>query len=103
MPLLWPAGAASWLLVLAMAVAGVLAMAVRLLVTLLLARGAFRPLTVNALGRLLIASATTAALMPAWPATTAVPVALVFTEAVVLVWLLMLMSRGAHDAQRANP
>ena len=103
MPLLWPAGAASPLLVLAMAVAGVLAMAVRLLVTLLLARGAFRPLTVNALGRLLIASATTAALMPAWPATTAVPVALAFTEAVVLAWLLLLLSQGARYARRESP
>jgi len=102
MPSLWPAGAASALLVVAMALAGALSMGVRLLVTLLLARGAFRPLTFNALGRLATASGTTAALMQAWPATVAVPLALLVTEVVLLVWLLRLLPTSRREAQRST-
>lgn len=105
MPLLWPAGVASLLLVAAMAGAGVLSMAVRLLVTLLLARGAFRPLTLNALGRVLIATGATIALMRAVPATVAVPLALLLTEIVMCAWLLRLMQPRPVTAEptRAKP
>lgn len=100
LPLLWPAGAASWPLVLGMALAGSLALAVRLLTALLLARGAFRALTFAALARLLLATGVTAAVMSFAPATVAVPLALVVTEAVLLVWMLTLMSHDAAEPAR---
>ena len=91
LPWLWPAGAATPLLVIAMAVAGAVSMAGRLLTTLLQARGAFRALTWNALGRLLLAVVLTVALLRCGPASVAVPLALVMTELTSLLWLLRLM------------
>ena len=88
---LWPAGAGSLVLLSAMAVAGVLSMAVRLIVTLLLARGAFRPVTVQAVVRLLATAGGTALLMQIWSATLAAPLALAFTELLLLGWLLWLV------------
>jgi hypothetical protein len=91
LPWLWPAGTATPLLVLAMAVAGAVSMAGRLLITLLQARGAFRVLTLNALGRLVLAVGLTAALLRIEPARVAVPLALVVTEVASLLWLVRLM------------
>ena len=90
MRLLWPKDANSWALLLLMALAGILSMAVRLLITLMLARGVFRPLTLQAMARLRLFAGGTVALMQAWPATLAVPLALALTEALVLGWLLRL-------------
>jgi hypothetical protein len=95
LPWLWPAGAATPLLVIAMAAAGAVSMAGRLLTTLLQARGAFRALTLNALGRLLLAVALTVALLRFGPASVAVPLALVATELASLLWLLRLMPGAA--------
>ena len=91
---LWPAGANSLALLSLMALAGVLSMGVRLLVTLMLARGAFRPLSVQALVRVLLATGTTALLMQRVPATVAVPLALVGTEALMGLWLLRSLRQG---------
>ena len=88
---LWPTGADSLVLVAAMASAGALAMAVRLMVTLLQARGAYRTLSWHALGRLLMSVGGSAALMQTGPAALAVPVALLVTEVILLVWAWMLM------------
>jgi hypothetical protein len=101
LPWLWPAGTATPLLVIAMAVAGAASMAGRLLTTLLQARGAFRVLTLNAMGRLLFAVALTVAFLRFGSASVAVALALVATELTSLLWLLPLMPvppRGAHDA-----
>ena len=83
---LWPAGADSLVLVAAMASAGALSMAVRLMVTLLQARGAYRSLSWHALGRLLLSVGGSAAFMQTWPAALAVPVALLVTEVILLAW-----------------
>lgn len=88
--LLWPEDANSWALLLLMALAGVLSMAVRLLITLMLARGVFRPLTLQAMARLTFFVGSSVVLMRTWPATMAVPLALAFTEVLVLCWLLRL-------------
>jgi len=88
---LWPTGADSWVLVLAMASAGVLSMAVRLMVTLMQARGAYRALSWHALGRLLLSVSGSAALMQVWPVALAVPFALLATELILLVWVWRLM------------
>lgn len=88
---LWPTGADSWVLVLAMASAGVLSMAVRLMVTLMQARGAYRALSWHALGRLLLSVSGSAALMQVWPVALAVPLALLATELILLVWVWRLM------------
>jgi len=101
LPLLWPAGVASAVLLVAMSAAGVLSMAVRLLVTLLLARGAFRPLTWHALGRVLLGCGLTAVLMQRWSAPVAVPLALLIAEALLLAWALALM-RLTHAGPAAR-
>ena len=88
---LWPTGADSLVLVGAMATAGALAMPVRLMVTLMQARGAYRALSWHALGRLLLSVGGTAALMTVWPAVLAVPVALLVAELILLVWVWKLM------------
>jgi hypothetical protein len=93
---LWPTGADSMVLVGAMASAGALAMAVRLMVTLMQARGAYRALSWHALGRLLLSVGGTAALMTVWPAVLAVPVALLVAELILLVWVWKLMQAKAE-------
>jgi hypothetical protein len=95
---LWPAGADSLVMLSMMAAAGAVSMAVRLIITLLLARGAFRPLTFQALGRLVFAAGGTALLMRFLPAASAVPVVIVCTEMLLLVWLLRLMHRQPAGA-----
>ena len=87
----WPSGADSLVLVAAMAAAGTLSMAVRLMVTLMQARNAYRALSWHALGRLLLSVGGTAALMTVWPAVLAVPVALLVAESILLVWVWKLM------------
>jgi hypothetical protein len=96
----WPAGAASPWLLAAMALAGIVSMWSRLLITLMLARGAFRPLSVQAFARLVCACGSTALLMQRWPASTAVPIALLVTELLMLAWLLRAMRTLAADARR---
>jgi hypothetical protein len=93
---LWPSGADSLVLVACMATAGALATAVRLMVTLMQARGAYRALSWHALGRLLLSVGGTAALMTVWPAVLAVPVALLVTELILLVWVWKLMQTKAE-------
>ena len=88
---LWPAGADSLVLVAAMASAGALSMAVRLMVTLLQARGAYRALSWHSLGRLLLSVGGSAALMHSWAAALAVPFALLVTELILLAWAWKLM------------
>ncbi len=88
---LWPAGSDSLVLVAAMASAGALSMAVRLMVTLMQARGAYRALSWHALGRLVLSVSGSAALMQVWPAAVAVPVALLATELILLAWVWKLM------------
>lgn len=83
----WPAAAPSPWLLCVMALAGVFSTGVRLLTTLMLARGAFRPLTHQAIGRLVCACSGTALLIQFVPAVAAVPFALLFTELVMLAWL----------------
>jgi hypothetical protein len=92
----WPAGADSLALLSLMAVAGALSMGVRLLVTLMLARGAFRPLTIQALVRLVTATGATALLLQRLPATLAVPLALAATEILLLCWLARALQHGAE-------
>lgn len=86
----WPAS--PWLLVI-MAVAGAVSMWGRLLTTLMLARGAFRPLTYQALGRLVCGCGGTVVLMQHWRADTAVPLVLLATELLMLAWLVQAMRR----------
>jgi hypothetical protein len=93
---LWPTGADSLVLVAAMASAGALAMAVRLMVTLMQARGAYRALSWHALGRLLLSVGGTAALLMVWPAVLAVPVALLVAELILLMWVWKLMQTKAE-------
>jgi hypothetical protein len=88
---LWPTGADSLVLVAAMASAGVLSMAVRLMVTLMQARSGYRALSWHALGRLLLSAGGSAALMQVWPAALAVPWALLATEVILLGWVWKLM------------
>jgi len=88
--LLWPKDADSWALLMLMALAGILSMAVRLLITLMLARGVFRPLTFQAMARLMLSVGGSVALMQTCPAMLAVPLALALTEVVVLGWLIRL-------------
>lgn len=92
---LWPAGADSLVLVAAMACAGTLSMAVRLMATLMQARGAYRALSWHALGRLVLSVSGSAALMQVWPPALAVPVALLVTEVILLVWVWKLMRARA--------
>lgn len=98
---LWPAGTDSRLLLSTMAAAGALSMVVRLLITLMLARGAFRPLTFQAVARVIASTVGTAFLMQWWPATVALPTTLVATELFLLAWLW----RQIHDgeAERSVP
>jgi hypothetical protein len=96
--LLWPEDANSWTLLVLMALAGILSMVARLLITLMLARGVFRPLTLQAMARLTLFVGGTLALMQTWAATLAVPLALAFTEVLMLGWLLLL----AHKTDPAT-
>jgi hypothetical protein len=99
---LWPTGADSLVLVGAMASAGALAMAVRLIVTLMQAHGAYRALSWHALGRLLLSVGGTAALMTVWPAVLAVPIALLVAELILLVWVWKLM-QAKTEAKAQEP
>lgn len=102
--MLWPRDADSWGLLVLMALAGIVSMAIRMLITLMLARGIFRPLTQQALARLLLLVGGTVALMGMWPATLAVPTALAATEGVVLCWLLRLVhSTDPNKTVAADP
>jgi hypothetical protein len=92
---LWPTGADSLVLVASMASAGALSMAVRLMVTLMQARGAYRALSWHALGRLVLSVSGSAALMQVWPAALAVPLALLATELILLLWVWKLMQARA--------
>ena len=98
----WPAGADSLAMLTWMAVAGLISMAVRLLVTLMLARGVFRPLTYQAVARLFMATGGTALLMQRWPATLAVPLTLAGTELLLLAWLLRVLRDGDARAGAAS-
>ena len=101
---LWPAGADALAMLSLMALAGLISMAVRLLVTLMLARGVFRPLTWQALARLLIVTGGAALLMRYVPATLAVPVSLAATEALMLVGLLRMLRAGdPREAAASGP
>jgi hypothetical protein len=71
-----------------MAVAGALSLAVRLLMTLMLTRAAFRPLTCQAVVRLGCVTGGTALMMPFTGALLAAPLALCLTEVVLLLWLV---------------
>ena len=84
-PLTSPAVAAMLSL---MTLAGLLALAVRLLSTLQQARGEFRALSLQALARVIIGSSLTGGLMAVCPATVAVPLAMLVVEATLLFWLL---------------
>lgn len=99
---LWPTDAALLAMFALMALAGSLSMAVRMLVTLMLARGAFRPLTLQAFVRLLIAVFATALLLPLVGAVLAVPLVLAMTELLLLVWLLRLL-RHDGPAYQSKP
>jgi len=77
-----------------MAGAGMLALAVRLLSTLQQARGEFGALSAQALVRLVAGTALAALMMLRWPATMAVPLAVLAVEALLLAWLLISL-RGA--------
>ena len=91
---LWPAGAAALAMLALMALAGAVSMAARLLVTLLLARGAFRPLTILAFARLVVAVGGSALLMRVVGALLAVPLVLAATELLLLGGLLRLLRRS---------
>ena len=99
---LWPTGADSLVLVAAMAAAGSLSMAVRLMVTLMQARSAYRALSGHALGRLLLSVGGTASLMTVWPAVLAVPVALLVAELVLLLWVWKLMQAKVNANVKAK-
>lgn len=84
----WPAWAGGESLLSLMAAAGMVALVARLLATMLQARGEYRLLSMQAIARLAIGASLVAACMSAWPATVAVPAALLVAEVVVLGWLL---------------
>lgn len=90
-----------WLMLL-MAVAGATSMLVRLLATLMLARGAFRPLTFLAFGRLALACGVTALLMRAWPPIVAVTIALLLIELLTLAWLMQSMRQPGVPQENAS-
>lgn len=96
---LWPAIADLAPPLTLMAVAGVLALGVRLLSTLHQARGEFTLLSLQAAARLLVGLLLTALLMRSWPATLAVPVAMLTVEALLLAWLLVRLRRALHGAE----
>lgn len=97
---LWPAVADLAPLLTLMAVAGLLALGVRLLSTLQQARGAFALLSLQAAARLLVGALLTLLLMGLWPATLAVPVAMLAVEALLLAWLLLRL-RGTPQGAEA--
>ena len=77
-----------------MTLAGLLALAVRLLSTLQQARGEYRVLSLQALARLIGGTLLTVALLARWPATVAVALAMLAVEAMLLAWLVALLRRG---------
>ena len=89
-----PVGADALPLLLGMALAGALSMAVRLLVTLMLARGVMRPLTLQAVVRVAVSVGGMVLLMQVLPAPAAAPLALVACEAVLLAMLLPWVRRS---------
>jgi hypothetical protein len=74
-----------------MALAGALALGVRVLSALLLASGLLRPLTHQALVRVFLTAGITALLVPWAGAQLAAPLALLATEMVLLVWLVRVL------------
>ena len=98
----WPAVADVAPLLTLMAVAGALALGVRLLSTLQQARGEFTLLSLQAAARLLVGALLTALLMRVWPATLAVPVAMLAVESLLLAWLLGRLGRAPHEAEAAG-
>lgn len=98
----WPAVADVAPMLTLMAVAGALALGVRLLSTLQQARGEFTLLSLQAAARLLVGALLTALLMRLWPATLAVPVAMLAVESLLLAWLLGQLGRAPHDTEAAR-
>ena len=96
---LQPISAASLVMLALMALAGSLSLAVRVLVTLMLARGMFRPLTLQALVRLFVTIFGAALLLRQVGAVLAVPLVLVATELLLLVWLLWLLRHDCSATQ----
>lgn len=98
----WPAVADVAPLLTLMAVAGVLALGVRLLSTLQQARGEFTLLSLQAAARLIVGALLTAMLMRFWPATLAVPLAMLAVETLLLAWLLGRLGRAPHVTEAAR-
>lgn len=98
--LAWPGMPPVAAMVSLMTLAGLLALAVRLLSTLQQARGEFRALSLQALARVAAGALLTGSLMLVLPATVAVPLSMLVIEALLLIWLLVLL-RGMGRAQRA--
>ena len=98
----WPAVADVAPMLTLMAVAGALALGVRLLSTLQQARGEFTLLSLQAAVRLLVGALLTALLMRLWPATLAVPVAMLAVESLLLAWLLGQLGQAPHDTGAAR-
>jgi hypothetical protein len=87
----WPQHLALQLALGSMAIAGALALGVRVLSALLLASGQLRPLSYQALARVVLTAGITA-LLAAWTgAQLAAPLALLATELVLLVWLVRIL------------
>ena len=97
--LLWPGMPPVAAMLSLMTLAGLLALAVRLLSTLQQARGEYRELSLQALARLVGGTLLTVALLARWAATVAVPLAMLAVEAMLLAWLVVLLRR----ADRARP
>lgn len=98
----WPAVADVAPMLTLMAVAGALALGVRLLSTLQQARGEFTLLSLQAAARLIVGALLTAMLMRFWPATLAVPVAMLAVETLLLAWLLGRLGRAPHVTEAAR-
>lgn len=95
----WPAMPPVAAMLSLMTLAGLVALAVRLLSTLQQARGEYRALSLQALARLVGSTLLTVALLALWPPTVAVPLAMLVIEVMLLAWLVALL----HGADRARP
>lgn len=92
--LVWPGMPPVAAMLSLMTLAGLLALAVRLLSTLQQARGAYHALSLQALARLVGGTLLTVALLSFWAASVAVPLAMLAVEAMLLAWLLTLLQRA---------
>lgn len=95
--LVWPGMPPVAAMLSLMTLAGTLALAVRLLSTLLQARGEYLALSVQAFARLVGSTLLTIALLAFYPASIAVPSALLAVEALLLAWLVALLRRADVD------